>query len=123
HGVEVDRVVAELTQLGHLLVEAPDRDGDRVLGDIVHLVVHEHAERPLLLAVDRADAGRGLADRAVDAVLQRLLDAVGTHAPIVVPRPAPPAAPRTPPAWPPRCPRWRRRRPAGAPPPPPPRGR
>ena len=42
-------------------------------------MVHEDAQRPRRVAVDRAEAGGGLADRPVDAVLQELLRPVGPH--------------------------------------------
>src|SRR5581483_7185542 len=63
HVVQRDDRVVELRELRHLLVERARRHRDRVAVD----------------AVDRADAGRGLAEAAVDAVLQRLLELVRTH--------------------------------------------
>ena len=41
HVVERDRRIPELAELGELLVEERDGDGDRVLGLVVDLVVHE----------------------------------------------------------------------------------
>ncbi len=79
HGVERDDLVAELAEHRHLLVEEADRHRDRVLGAVVDLVVHEHAQRAVAVAVDGADRRRGLADRPVEAVLQQLLGSVGTH--------------------------------------------
>jgi hypothetical protein len=73
HGVEVDDGVAELLQLGHLLVEERDRHRHAVTRHVVDLVVHEDAQTAAV-AVDGADAVRGLADRAIDGVLQELLD-------------------------------------------------
>ena len=79
HVVERDRGIAELAELRELLVEQRDRHGDRVLGLVVDLVVHEDAQRAAVPAVRGADAGRRLAERAVDAVLQPLLELVGSH--------------------------------------------
>jgi hypothetical protein len=77
HGIETDHRVVEVAELVHLLVE--DRHGHRqgIAGQIVHLVVHEHAQAPLAVAC--ADHGRRLADRPVDGVLQHLLEAVCAH--------------------------------------------
>ena len=46
HVVERDCRVAELAELGELLVEERDGHGDRVLGLVVDLVVHEDPQRP-----------------------------------------------------------------------------
>ena len=81
HGVERDGRVAELAEQRHLLREDRRRDRGRVRPEVVDLVVHEDAERAVGLAVERADAADGLADRAVDAVLQELLRPVGPHGP------------------------------------------
>jgi hypothetical protein len=77
-GVEVDDRVAELPQLVHLLVEERDGHGQRIARDVVDLVVHQHAQAAVPVAV-RADCDRRLADRPVDGVLQQLLEPVGAH--------------------------------------------
>jgi hypothetical protein len=78
HRVQIDHRVVEVAQLVHLLVEDRHRHGQRIGGQIVDLVVHEHAQAPLAVAVG-ADGGRRLADRPVDGVLQHLLEAVCAH--------------------------------------------
>src|SRR4051794_19340592 len=72
-GVEVDDRVAELLELRHQLVEEPGRHRHPVVRDVVDLVEHQHAERAAV-AVHRTDAVRRLADRAIDGVLQDLLE-------------------------------------------------
>ena len=78
HRIEIDHRVVEVAQLVHLLVEDRHRHRQRIAGQVVHLVVHEHAQAPLAVAVG-ADRGRRLADRPVDGVLQHLLEAVCAH--------------------------------------------
>jgi hypothetical protein len=77
-GVEIDDRVVEVAELVHLLVE--DRDGHRqgVARKVVDLVVHEHAQAAVTVAV-RAERGSGLADRPVDRVLQDLFEAIRAH--------------------------------------------
>ena len=78
HGVEIDDFVAELPHLVHLLVEQRHRHRQRVAGEVVDLVVHQHAQAAVAVAV-RADRCGRLADRAVDRVLQPLLDPLRAH--------------------------------------------
>ena len=72
------RLVAELAQLRELLVELPDRDRRRVVGDVVDLVVHQDAQRPLAVGPE-AERGRRLADRPVEGVLDDLLGLLSGH--------------------------------------------
>ena len=51
HGVEVDDRVAELAQLGHLLVELRDRDGERVSGRSLTLWYMSTRRRAIPVAV------------------------------------------------------------------------
>ena len=63
HLLERDRLVAELAEQRHLLREDRRRNRRRVRLEVVDLVVHQHAKRPLGLAVEPAGAADGLADR------------------------------------------------------------
>ena len=72
HRVEVDGRVAQLLELRHLLVEERDRHRHAVARLVVDLVVHQHPQAAA--AVHDAHAAGRLADRAVDGVLQQLLD-------------------------------------------------
>ena len=78
HCIEIDHRVVELAQLVHLLVEDRHRHRQRIVRQVVHLVVHEHAQAALAVAVG-TDRRRRLADRPVDGVLQNLLEAVCAH--------------------------------------------
>jgi hypothetical protein len=60
-------------ELRHLLVEERDRHRHPVTGHVVDLVVHEHAQAAPV-AVHHPETVRGLADRAVHGVLEKLLD-------------------------------------------------
>ena len=78
HGLQVDGLVAELTQLVHLLVEERYGHRQRIARKVVDLVVHQHAEASVPVAV-RAEHRSGLSDRPVHGVLQHLLEPVGSH--------------------------------------------
>ena len=77
--VERDGDIAELAEEAHLSVEDARRNRGRVRPEVVDLVVHQHAQRPLGLSVERAGTAHGFADRAVDPVLQELLRPVRAH--------------------------------------------
>ena len=76
--VQTDDAIAKLAKLRELLVEVRHWHRRRIVGDVVDLVVHQHAQRRIAVRAEPEER-RTLADRPVEGVLDDLLCLLRGH--------------------------------------------